>query len=218
MVVVMGDRPAWASWWLRSDKNKQHEDRRRMPSLREEAQGQGRSRESEPVAEATVVRTLEFEVEKCTRRCAATDRELRPGESFYSVLVPDGGKMRRVDYSSEAWQGPPENAIGSWRAQMPDPNARKVDWAPSDVILQYFRNLIDRPDAQDTRYVLSLLMVRRRLLRLEETVVNEEGREVLVLFCPKDEEEYRVAVADPAADRLDAIQRELVELLFASTS
>jgi len=160
---------------------------------------------------------LDFEVKKCTRRCAKTDRELHPGESFYSVLVPEGAEVRRVDYCLEAWESPPENAIGFWRSQMPDPNARKVDWAPSDVILHYFQKLADQPQQADTRYVLSLLMIRRRLLRLEETEV-EEGREVLVLFCPKDENEYRVPVTTPAKDRMDGIQQELSELLFASTS
>ena len=161
---------------------------------------------------------MDFEVKRCTRRCARSDRELKPGETFYSVLLPDGSDVRREDYSLEAWTEAPEQALGVWRSQMPDADTRKVDWAPSDVILHYHRQLQDKPEAADTLYVLTLLMIRRRLMRLEESEEDEQGREVMVLFCPKDENEYRVVVTHPAKERVELIQQELTELLFASSS
>ncbi len=161
---------------------------------------------------------MDFEVKKCTRRCAATQREFAPGEPFYSVLIEDQADVIRQDYCLDAWSGPPANALSFWRSQMPDPNAHKIDWAPSDVIVDYFRQLLDRGDRPDSLYVLTLLMLRRRLLRLEETEASEVGQEVLVVYCPKDEQEYQVPVADPTETRIREIQDELTQLLFASGS
>lgn len=97
---------------------------------------------------------------------------------------------------------------------MADPNNQKVTWAPNDVILHYFVELEDRPAAADTRYVLTLLMIRRRILRLEESETSEHGEEWLVVFCPKTESEYRVLVTDPSPERIIVIQDELANLLF----
>ncbi len=101
---------------------------------------------------------------------------------------------------------------------MPDPNAQKIDWAPSDVIVDYFRQLLDRGERADSLYVLTLLMLRRRLLRLEETETNDAGQEVFIVYCPKDEQEYQVPVVDPDESRILQIQDELTNLLFATGS
>lgn len=158
---------------------------------------------------------LDFEVQRCTRRCAETARELHPGEEFFSVLVSRGADVVRFDYCNEAWQGPPDDALGWWKSQMPSPHSNRVNWAPNDVMLHYFEQLEGQPEKIDVRYVLALLMVRRRVMRLEETETDVDGTELLVLFCPRNENEYRVAVAAPSPARIEEIQNELSQLLFA---
>ncbi len=159
---------------------------------------------------------LDFEIQRCTRRCAKTDRELHPGETFYSVLAAEGAVVVRRDFCDEAWEGPPEGAIGWWKSQMPEPNARKFHWAPNDVMLHYFEQLEGQADKQDVRYVLALLMIRRRVVRLEDTETDDTGREVLVLYCPRNENEYKTAVVMPDDQRAAEIQEELAQLLFAN--
>ena len=159
---------------------------------------------------------LDFEVQRFTRRCSKTDRQLEPGDWVYSVLVTVESEIVRQDFSEEAWEGPPEGAIGWWRSRVPDLDATKMHWAPNDVILHYFEQLEGRGEKADMRYVLALLMIRRRIVRLEETETNEEQGEVLVLYCPRNEREYRVPVVVPPEPRIGEIQNELAELLFAN--
>ncbi len=156
---------------------------------------------------------VEFDITRCSRKCAATDRDLQAGEICYSALVPDGDQVVRRDYSAEAWQGPPEDAIGWWKSIVVDPNAKKMHWAPSDVMLNYFVQLADNPAAEDTRYVLALLLVRKRILRNEGTEKDASGRDVLVLYSPRQECEHRVPEVLPSAERVAAIQDELAQLL-----
>ena len=161
---------------------------------------------------------MDFEVQRCSRRCAKSDRELQPGEWFYSVLVAKGAQVVRHDYCEDAWEGPPDGLIGWWKSQMPDPHARKMHWAPNDVMLHYFEQLEGHDDQQDVRYILALLMLRRRIVRVEDTEQSDEGHEVLVLYCPRKETEFRVSVMEPSATRIDEIQEELARLLFASAA
>lgn len=156
---------------------------------------------------------VDYEIQRCSRRCAATDRELKDGEVCYSVLTAEGSAVVRRDYSREAWQGPPENALGWWQTTIVDPNAGRLQWAPGDVMLNYFERLLDDPVAADARYVLALLLVRRRILRVEGNETNEAGQGVLHLSCSKSEQEYRVAEVMPTPDRVAEIQQQLADLL-----
>ncbi|GMQ80085.1 MAG: hypothetical protein BMS9Abin04_026 [Planctomycetia bacterium] len=158
---------------------------------------------------------MDYEVQRCTRRCAKTQRLLKPGETLWTALVVEGGDVVRYDYSEEAWAGPPEDTVGWWKSQLPDSSSRQEHLAPSDVMLQLFDQWADDPTRQDLRYVLTLLLVRRRIVRLEQTAQNAAGEESLVVYCPRREATYEVPVLSIPEPRIDQIQEELAELLYS---
>lgn len=159
---------------------------------------------------------MEYERAHCTRRCAQTGRELRPGETIYSALFAEGSNVVRRDYAAEAWQGPPENALGWWKSVLPKREGVVVHWAPNDVMLDLLEQFEGDPARADMRYVLALLLVRRRVCRLEESKSDPQQGETMVLFCPRREQEYRIAVSIPSDTRIKEIQEELAHLLFAN--
>lgn len=124
-------------------------------------------------------------------------------------MLPGGIELDRLDYAADAWSGPPENAIAWWQSEIPSPETRKVHWAPNEVLLNLFLELENNPAEQDMRYVLALLLVRRRILRLE-FIENE----TLKLFCPKSDTEYLTPVVTPDESRIAEIQAKLEKLLF----
>lgn len=156
---------------------------------------------------------VEYDIQRCTRRCQATGRELAPGEAVYSVLAEVGGNITRQDFAADAWQGPPADAVGWWKGIVADAGGKRVHWAPNDVMLHYFEQLDGNPAKEDVRYVLALLLVRRRIVRVESTEKDAAGNETLVVYSPRNEVEYRVKVAMPPVEREAAIQAELSELL-----
>lgn len=159
---------------------------------------------------------MDFTVQRCTRHCSKTDREFEPDEVFYSALVNEGSQVVRLDFCEQAWNGPPEGVLGWWKSQMPGKNTNRYNLAPNDILLQYFEELEEQPDKADVRYVMALLLIRRRIARLEDTEESEAGQEQIVLFCPKKEKTYRVRTAPPDEARAQEIQDELAELLFAN--
>lgn len=141
------------------------------------------------------------------------EREFRPGEWFYSVLVADGAEVLRRDYCAESWCGPPEKCIGWWKSRLPVETTNKPKLAPNEVLLELFDRWADEFDKQDARYVLALLLVRRRVMRIEET--DEPAIGVLHVYCPRREMNYQVATVAPTSERIAEIQQELAELLYA---
>jgi hypothetical protein len=170
-----------------------------------------------------VLMLLDFEVQRSTRRCAATDRPLEPGDVCYSVLESHGAEIIRKDYCQSAWTGPPSDAFGWWRSRIPETTAKKIKLAPNDVLLELFDQLAEQMEHQDMRYVLALLLLRRRVLRLDVPLEagslsidqGVAGIEAMSLYCPKREATYVVRVAMPGEERTDEIQQRLSELLIA---
>jgi hypothetical protein len=155
---------------------------------------------------------MDYEVQGFSRHCHASGREFAPGEWYYSVLVAEGAELKRYDYAVDAWQGPPGDAVGWWKSQVPDKTVKKKHWAPNDVMLNFFDELADQPDKQDMRYVLTLLLVRRRVFRLEEEK-QAAGGEVLAVYCPRRETTYEISAVMPSPERIEQIQQELAALL-----
>lgn len=158
---------------------------------------------------------MDYDVQKTTRHCAATGREIAAGETFYTVLVREAAELKRLDYAADAWTGAPDDAIGWWKSTMSDKDPKKPKLAPSEVLLELFRELQEDAERRDLRYVLTLLLIRRRLLRLEDTVQDDDGGETMVLYCSRDEQTYRVTVDMPDAARQQEIQDYLAQLLYA---
>src|SRR5215216_206792 len=139
-----------------------------------------------PASRSLLIMLLDFEVQRCTRCCAATERALEPGDECYSVLEIAGADVVRKDYSPEAWKGAPDTAFGWWKSRVPEPTAKKIKLAPNEVLLELFDQLADKSEQQDLRYVLALLLVRRRVLRVD--VTNKSPHE-------EDETQHRMGPA-----------------------
>lgn len=165
---------------------------------------------------------LDFEVRTCSRSCAETGKELQPGEVYFSVLsVQEKGQETetvRRDFSVEAWSGPSETCLGWWRSRVPV-KEEKPKLAPTEVMLNLFTALADRPAAikpedRQFRYLLGLLLIRRRVLRREDSIHNKAGKEVLMLSAPRRDEQYELMVDEPNQEQAVQIQQRMIDLLY----
>lgn len=115
---------------------------------------------------------MDFNLRSVSRVCAGTGEPLIGGTECWSVLVEVGGKLVRQDYSTEFWEGPPDGAIGYWKAHVPaesEADRRKID---PDSLFDYFAELCESPNPaeQEFQYVLALLLLRKKRLILEESI------------------------------------------------
>ncbi|MGB0598585.1 MAG: hypothetical protein ACPGLY_18000 [Rubripirellula sp.] len=107
----------------------------------------------------------EYKVGRCTRVCHSQSRPLRDGEWYYSVVLESDEEFVRQDYSAESWTGPPENAIGWWKNRMPMSDEKKLVLAPPEVLIDMLRQMEAVPSRAKSRYLLALMLMRRKLVR-----------------------------------------------------
>lgn len=121
----------------------------------------------------------------------------------------------RLDYSEESWTGPPEGVIGYWQSVVPDRTAGAVPRLDPDSLFEYFVQLCESPNQteQDYQYVLALLLLRKRRLLLEETMVVD-GHEAMRLIGTGGEGPFDVVERDLSESRI----KELQDQLFAGAT
>lgn len=156
---------------------------------------------------------LDFDVERCARRCSATEREFKPGDEVISALVTEQGKVRRLDYLHGAWPGPSPTTLAWWKWLVPAVSDEKARWAPNEVMLECFEQLALVPEKEVLRYLLALVLVRKRILRQEAQEKDADGHEIAVFYCPRTETEHRIRQAYPSPERAAEVQAELLRLL-----
>ena len=157
---------------------------------------------------------MDFEVERFTKRCAESGQALGPGAGYVSALVTDGAAVVRKDYSQAAWNGPPAGTMGWWRGVVPDPEKPRWQWAPNDALLHLFQQLEDDRVNRDLRYVMALLMVRKRICRQVGECDSPDGPAIRI-YSTKLETEFVVPVANPTPQRRRVIQDYLQRVVFS---
>lgn len=155
---------------------------------------------------------MEFNIRPIGKCCAKTGRPFQSGDICWSVLLEKDGQLIRQDIGSEAWEGPPENAIGHWRTlitEVANAGRPKLD---ADSLFDYFLQLSDSPNIvqQQYRYVLSLLLLRKRRLILEE-VIEIDDRPTMRLMGSGGEGPFDVPEEELNEEQIHRLQEQLFD-------
>lgn len=184
----------------------------------------------------------EWKVERRGGGCAACEKQFVTGEVIQSLLEVSGVGLLRQDYCVACWQegqgsDPPEgkpepeapqaehaSAAGksadrfwwSSRYQEVEEKAVRMDL---EVLDQLFDALAPRKETrlQEVRYVVCLLLLRKRRLKVMR-VVREQGSEAFLVKKPRLEELHRVEVFDFVPERMESLRHELQALLDGAGS
>jgi hypothetical protein len=157
---------------------------------------------------------IDYPIQPSSRRCVVTGRDLQPGERYYSVLVDEGGRLLRRDYSVEAWSGPPHEAYSFWAGRVTAPQSPRRRAIDHELLMDCFLRLEGQvePSRCNLRYVVALLLIRQRLLKLED-VRQQEGQEVLTVRCSRTGARSQVVNPGLTEEEMATVQDEVFQAL-----
>jgi hypothetical protein len=155
-----------------------------------------------------------YQIQNSSLRCARTGRELQPGEKYFSVLFDRGLTLVREDVSKDAWQGPPTDAFSFWMGKVPPKDQARRLHIDDEVLHDCFQRLAGETEAQKVnfRYIVALLLMRRKRLKFEDAEVFE-GQEVLLLRDSRTRAIHRVANPQLTEQELADVQEEVQKVL-----
>ena len=113
----------------------------------------------------------QYQVSRPTGRCASTDQPLEPGAACVATLCErtDDEGFDRLDFSVEAWDAGerPPGLFSYWRTTVAAPNEQRKILVDDEVLMDLFDRLEEDERAHRIafRFVLALILMRKRLLR-----------------------------------------------------
>ena len=157
----------------------------------------------------------EYKIGKRARVCCVSGEAFEPGDVIVSAIYqgPDGAFERRDMRDSHF--DPASQPFCHWRSTEPDPSepAHKLDY---DLALSFFDRLLR--DADPAReglvYTLTLLLSRKRRVKIQESRRLPDGDLLRVTVRRADVEDDEVSVRAPrlSDDDVDGLQAELEKL------
>lgn len=156
----------------------------------------------------------DWQMPRRAQACAACRRDFEPGETVRAYLyeVPEGYERR--DYCAACHASDQAAAIGSWKTRRPQPAASKTPVFDREAIRRLFEQLeeADTPEKLQLRFVLALLLWRKKVFKLDRSEPGDRG-EVWHFVEPRTDEAHAVERPDLDEDRLERLGAQLEALL-----
>jgi hypothetical protein len=136
---------------------------------------------------------VDYQLKTIGKTCTRTGKDLTPGETCHCVVVERDGQFVRLDFSEDGWEGTPAGTVGEWTTIVPEVSA-KPQAINFESLMRYFEQLCEdaNPGHDQMRYVLALLLLQKRRLRLEGSRTDDDGNEYLQLIGSKSEGPFEV--------------------------
>lgn len=154
-----------------------------------------------------------------SHQCALTGRPFEEGEDFHTAIYFDpetSGYMRR-DVALDAWEQEisERKPLAYWRATYtPNVVEEKPEVASKESAMSLLQRFIeeDEPATENARYILALMLERKRILTPTAAKETEQGR---MLFYENKKTSEVFILRDPELhlDELVQVQDEVATLL-----
>jgi hypothetical protein len=157
----------------------------------------------------------EWQIRARAHRCAKSEEPFSDGAIIYTLLYRDRNGFRREDLSEQAWLEIKDKVepFSFWKSryEAPPPPARQPVKESGEALL---RKLLheDRPEHMNARYVLSIMLERKKTLK-QVDVRETEGAKYLIYEHSRTGEAFIIEDPRLKLDQLDSLQKEVYALL-----
>jgi hypothetical protein len=160
----------------------------------------------------------EWEIKARSRYCARTQQAFDEGATIYTLLFRDRAGFRREDISEKAWQQIQEKEsvapFSFWKSKFQAPPPAAPEPMPKESVEELLRRVVseDLPEHLNVRFVLAILLERKRTLKQVDIQESAEGK-ILIYEHVKTGEAFIIPDPQLRLDQLDSVQQEIYSLL-----
>lgn len=156
-----------------------------------------------------------YEIPRPAGACTVSGKVIAPDEKFIAAVRETPAGFERVDVSTEHWeQFDKSSLLGFWQATMPHLQQKRKVFVDDEVLCSLFERLADasEPAKVNFRFVLGLILMRKRLL-VYETTRHDAGHDVWVVRLRGKEQ--KLDLLDPKLDetQVSDVSQQLHQIL-----
>jgi len=156
----------------------------------------------------------QWQVDRSSGKCMGTGKELAPGDEYYAALIDTGVSFQRCDYSCEYWEEHQPRVYSFWKTRIPEPSEKKKMFVDDGILINFFERLADEREQLKVnfRFVLALILMRKRMLKYEDSKV-EEGKEIWKMRFVRETEVHDVVNPRLDDEQIEQVSHELSSIL-----
>lgn len=161
-----------------------------------------------------------YPIGKCTGVCTVTGTSIKPGDVYIATLCeghnPDD--FLRADFSLVAWESGarPHRLFCFWRTRMATPDDHRI-LIDDDALISLFNRLEGdvEPQRRAYRFVIGLILIRKRILRVLPSKSGDTPCEWRVRMRDDPEDSPAIVLADPSLseEQIRSMAEQLGEIL-----
>lgn len=146
--------------------------------------------------------------------CTGCQHPFAVGETFHAYLYESAEGYARLDFCGGCTPPPDRAPVGSWKTRRSEPVPRSARTFDRRAVYEVFEQLEDSQDARRAqfRFVLALLLWRKKTLRLERTRNDGDG-EVWEFVHAAAGTLHQVRRPELGEEQLEQLSAQLEQLL-----
>ncbi len=150
--------------------------------------------------------------------CSTTGTPFVAGQVFHTLLFREVEVLRREDLCEDAFRARSAEAptpFSVWRSKFEPPPAKPPEPLGKQTAEQLLRSVMANPDPglRNIRYILAVMLERKRTIKEIEVICEEDGSRSRVYQFPKTGEVLLIPDPNLRMDQIAEVQAELTELL-----
>jgi hypothetical protein len=161
----------------------------------------------------------DWSIQSRNDRCASTGQQFVDGDHFYTLLYEENEGYRREDLSEEAFKQRPADApvpYSLWRSKFEAPPPAAPETLAKQTAEELLRRYMEEqsPQYANARYILALMLERKRILKEMEVKKGEDGRITRIYERAKTGEVFVIPDPGLRLDQLGEVQAEVAAMLI----
>lgn len=161
--------------------------------------------------------TNDWTIQSRSLHCATTGAEFTEGEYFYTLLFDEKAGFRREDLCEEAFKVRPETPapFSFWRSKFEPPQAAPPEAVSKQTAEDLLRSYMMESGVEhsNARYILALMLERKRILREVEVKRSEDGSLTRIYERAKTGEVFIIPDPELRLDQVEQVQMQVAGLL-----
>lgn len=161
----------------------------------------------------------EYNISKSGGHCTACNREIVSDQEFMATVRERDEEFSREDYCLDCWTAQPRDnepgIFGVWRSRIPPAAEKKKLFVDDELLVNFFQRLdgSDEPAKINFRFVLALVLMRKKMLVYDRMKKEDDGREVWQMHFKGNDQVHKVLDPHMDEEKIAQVSENLGQIL-----
>lgn len=157
----------------------------------------------------------DWEIKKTIGQCFGTNQPFAVGQEYYAALVETEQGLERRDYSLDYWHDHPPAVFCFWKSRMAGSEQKKKMFIDDEMLIAFFDRLAEEtePEKIHFRFVLTLILMRKRKLKYDSSAMDDAGNEIWTLRVTGQDRMEKVINPHLSEDQIEQLSGQMGQIL-----